>query len=171
MTVYTNGEVQYDTLLLPVLRAALNSGLLNNADPAVVKVSYLAEPGNIKNSSTPKSASDGGINDTTKLIVAVSAGAAALIVGIVALIVVATKFRRKQRLQSVNAVTDGATPPTCEVKEPIGTVYLSELSLGGDAPTETRERPNVVGPYGPRAEDGRDFQPELPTRAASYIDV
>lgn len=164
MTVYTNGDENYDDALMPMIQDTLDSGHLTDTSPAIVKVAYIT--GETRTSSP--SAESSGLDDTTKRFVAASVGAAALIVVIVALIV--TKIRRK-KLQSVTAAVandaapvDDAKPPTREVKAPIGNVYLSDISVPYEEDEWWMDEPNADGS---RAQDGGDVS----SRSLSYLDV
>lgn len=163
VTVLTNeGEDNYDALLLPVIRAAFDSGRLNDVDPAVVKVSYLAAPGETDNASAAESS--GGMEDDTKIIVAASAGAVAFL----ALIVVATMFWRKKRLQSaVTAAKDTTSSPIRDAKPP-STVYSVQSEVY-EWPDRTASQ-SVLSSQG-HAEDATegDIPTVLPTAQCTLI--
>lgn len=159
IVVYTDGDETFNGLLLPLIKGAMNKGLLNDIHPAIVNVAYLEEE-----AQGAESVSESGGIDNTALIIAVSVGATAFLVGVVVLAVVASKFWRKKKLQSVVAAPFAGTSPgspTTERHANKGPDYPdAELGVaapnGGTSPNNspTTERHANKGPDYPASESG-----------------
>lgn len=147
--VYTDGDETYDELVTPIIKGSLHSGQMNDVHPAIVNVAYLDQPGDTNNTSAPEN----GDVDNTGLIIAVCVGATAFLVGVVIIIVVASRFWRKKRLAQSVTATDAASPTEGrDIEKLPSSVYV------------TRDRLRSVLSNGPSVDDDMDVQPTPPVR-------
>jgi len=140
MVIYTDGVEDYDAMLLPLIKEAMDSGVFNTAHPAIVRATYLDELA-VAN-QVAASQTDGDGFQYGYLLYAIPG------LVLIVLVIAGLVWRKRRGRKSVDAlsVDTSIQAESAEKSQTSSTPALQEASPSQDSPDETRLPPPPIHP-------------------------